>query len=59
MGTDRGKTDQRIALICEGIRAWLDNEDGILNISVDRTATEGLFPRHDVMFMLGPVSPNP
>jgi hypothetical protein len=56
MGAERGKTDERIALICEGVRAWLDNEDGILNISVDRTATEGLFPRHDVMFMLGSIA---
>ncbi len=48
--------DERPALICDGVRAWLDNEDGILEITVDRTATEGLFPRHDVMFMLDSIA---
>ncbi len=47
---------QRIAVICEAIGAWLDNEDGILGITVNRTATEGLFPRHDVMFMLDQIA---
>lgn len=42
----------RIDSICEGVKAWLDNEDGICQNSVERTVTEGLFQRHDVEHML-------
>ncbi len=42
----------RIDRICEGVRSWLDNEDGILDASVERTVTGRFFPQHDVMHML-------
>ncbi|MGM0738103.1 MAG: hypothetical protein ACQETM_02915 [Bacteroidota bacterium] len=45
--------NERIDRICEAVTAWLDNEDDICKTSVERTVTEGLFPRHDVMHMLG------
>ncbi len=43
---------ERIDLICESVSAWLENEDCILERSIERTVTEGLFPKHDVMYML-------
>ena len=43
---------RRIERICDGIRAWLGNEQEILETSIERTITEGLFPRHDVMHMV-------
>ncbi len=56
MSASPDQISERIARICDGVDAWLNNEDGILDITVDRTATEGLFPRHDVMHMLKQVS---
>ena len=56
MSAPPDQISERIARICDGVDAWLNNEDGILDITVDRTATEGLFPRHDVMHMLKQVS---
>ncbi len=56
MVTGKEKIEDRIELICEAIAAWLDNEDDILSRTADRTATEGLFPRHDVMFMLDSIA---
>ncbi len=56
MSAPTDQISERIARICDGVDTWLNNEDGILDITVDRTATEGLFPRHDVMHMLKQVS---
>ncbi len=56
MSSPPDQISERIARICEGVDAWLKNEEGILDITVDRTATEGLFPRHDVMHMLEQIS---
>jgi len=56
MSAPPDQISERIARICDGVDAWLSNEGGILDITVDRTATEGLFPRHDVMHMLKQIS---
>ncbi|MDG5767650.1 acyl-CoA reductase [Balneolales bacterium ANBcel1] len=42
----------RTACIAGAVDAWLANEGGLLGQSVERTVAEGLFPRHDVTFML-------
>ncbi len=49
---DEKNITDRIELICDGVNAWLANEDGILEESVNRTVADGLFPKHDVQHML-------
>ncbi len=44
--------EDRIHHICEGVSSWLENEDGILDASCERTVSGGLFPKHDVIHML-------
>lgn len=48
--------ESRIDGICKGITAWLENEGGRLEASVDRTISDRLFSLHDVSYMIDQIA---
>lgn len=46
------KLNERIDILCDTISLWLNNQEKILERSVEKTEKEGLFPRHDILYML-------
>ncbi len=56
MSSSQDNTEDRIDRICDSVKAWLDNEDGMRENSVERTVTEGLFTRYDLEHMLDQIA---